>query len=142
MVFTSKPAFNGGTKDVLTITSKSDVIEVHVQLCMGWRIGGTIQCLDERIKQHVPPSLLQDPPVPNKKDGDSAITRNLKANKACIPKEQPAKRFEILAVARNSEQLNVLEALLGTFCKTKIAIFVKARGRGAKKWVRVNRVNH
>ena len=24
--------------------------------------------------------------------------------------------------------------LIGTFCKTKIAIFVKARGRGAKKW--------
>ena len=24
--------------------------------------------------------------------------------------------------------------LIGTFCKTKIAIFEKARGRGAKKW--------
>ena len=27
-----------------------------------------------------------------------------------------------------------LFARVGTFCKTKIAIFVKARGRGAKKW--------
>ena len=61
--------------------------------------------------EHVPPLLLQDPPV-LKKDADSAITRHLKASKACIPKEQPAKQFQILAVARNSEQLNVLEALL------------------------------
>ena len=31
---------------------------------------------------------------------------------------------------------------LGTFCKTKIAIFVKARGRGAKKMAHVREYPH
>ena len=32
--------------------------------------------------------------------------------------------------------------IVGTFCKTKIAIFVKARGRGAKKMAHVREYPH
>ena len=46
---------------------------------------------------------------------------------------------------RDLERLDIYSkalAILGTFCKTKIAIFVKARGRGAKKMAHVREYPH
>ena len=111
VVFTSRTAFNGRTKDVLPIGSKSNIIYQYTCSCGLSYIGRTTQCFDERIKQHIPTSLLQDRPLLQKKTADSAITRHLKSNQACIPRDTPASRFGIVATARNSEQLKVLEAL-------------------------------
>ena len=112
--FTSTRAFSGKAKDVLPPTSKSNVVYEYGCCCGQTYVGKTSQRLSERIRQHVPDSLMQTRPVTRKAKVDSAVTRHLKENPTCIDSNQKSMtgRFRILAQARSQLQLDVLEALL------------------------------
>ena len=45
-----------------------------------------------------------------------------------------SRSWRLVEVLTRMQKSVTEEKKIGTFCKTKIAIFVKARGRGAKKW--------
>ena len=73
-----------------------------------------MQNLSERNKQHIPPKLLLPGADLRRKSADSAITRHLKENSACLDKlrkDAAAERFSVLCQARSRSALDVLEAL-------------------------------
>ena len=99
-------------------------------------VGRTSQRLQDRIKQHVPKWLQQQAKRPtrsqpgrccklkrNNPDCDSAIGQHLLDNEQCAANYND-KRFKILAVARNSFHLCLLEA---TFIKTKHPVLCKQK---------------
>ena len=82
VVFTTRPVFNGRTKDVLPTTSKSLAIYHFTCSCELTYVGRTSQCLSERIKQHIPVSMLKsEARLGTVKRTDSAITRHMKATR-------------------------------------------------------------
>ena len=96
----------------------------------------TLQRLQHRIKQHVPKWLQQQAKRPtrsqpsrscklkrNNPDCDSAIGQHLLDNEQCAANYNN-KHFKILAVARNSFHLCLLEA---TFIKTKHPVLCKQK---------------
>ena len=102
----------------------------------GAYVGRTSQRLQDRIKQHVPKWLQQQAKRPtrsqpgrscklkrNNPDCDSAIGQHLLDNEQCAANYND-KRFKILAVARNSFHLCLLEA---TFIKTKHPVLCKQK---------------
>ena len=104
--------------------------------CDSRYVGRTSQRLQDRIKQHVPKWLQQQAKRPtrsqpgrscklkrNNPDCDSAIGQHLLDNEQCAAKYND-KRFKILAVARNSFHLCLLEA---TFIKTKHPVLCKQK---------------
>ena len=116
-------------KDVLPTTLKSSVVYEYSCHCDSRYVGRTSQRLQDRIKQHVPKWLQQQAKRPtrsqpgrscklkrNNSDCDSAIGQHLLDNEQCAANYND-KRFKILAVARNSFHLCLLEA---TFIKTKL----------------------
>ena len=116
VVFTTRPAFNGRAKDILPTTSKSNVVYQFTCSCGHTYVGRTSQRLSERVKQHLPDGLFKERRRPVAiKQSDSAITKHLKANPACIREElraiDSAVGFKILAQARSQFHLNTLEAL-------------------------------
>ena len=103
--------FNGRTKDVLLTTWKSFVIYHFTCSCELMYVGKTSQCLSERIKQHIPVSMLKsEARLRTVKRTDSAITRHLKSNPQCIRNDLHS-AFKVLAQARNRPHLDILEAL-------------------------------
>ena len=111
IVFTTERAFSGRRKDVLPPTALNLCIYKFTCRCSRTYVGKTTQQLGERIKQHVPDKLFVN--LRGKTAvtaSDSAITRHLKENIECadIGLRQ---QFEILARARHSQHLDVLEAL-------------------------------
>ena len=111
VVFTTRPAFNGRTKDVLPTTAKSYVVYLFTCSCGLTYVGRTSQCLLERIKQHIPVSMLKSEARPGSvKRTDSAITRHLKSSRQCIRGDLHG-AFKVLAQARNKPHLDVLEVL-------------------------------
>ena len=111
VVFTTRPAFNGRTKDVLPTTSRSFVVYHFTCSCELTYVGRTSQCLSERIKQHIPVSMLKSEARPGAvKRTDSAIMRHLKSNRQCI-REDLHSAFKVLAQARSRPHLDILEAL-------------------------------
>ena len=87
VVFTTRPAFNGRTKNVLPITSKSYVVYLFTCSCGLTYVGRTSQCLLERIKPHSPVSMLKSEARPGSvKRTDSAITRHLKSSRQRYPR--------------------------------------------------------
>ena len=134
VVFTSKRMLPVARKDVLPTTLKSSV--VYEYSCHSRYVGRTSQRLQDRIKQHVPKWLQQQAKRPtrsqpgkscklkrNNPDCDSAIGQHLLDNEQC-PANYNDKRFKILAVARNSFHLCLLEA---TFIKIKHPVLCKQK---------------
>ena len=111
VVFTTTRALTGKAKDVLPDTSKSNIVYEYRCCCAHTYIGKTTQRFSERIRQHVPDSLLKVPPVTRKVKTDSAVTRHLKESPACID-NQITSRFRVIARGRNQLHLDMLEALL------------------------------
>ena len=73
-------------------------------------MGKTSQCLEQRIKQHVPTKLMQPTPDVRQAKSDSAITRHLKDSVECINPDLTT-QFKIIARARHQCHLDVLEAI-------------------------------
>ena len=96
------------------MTSKSSLVYCYRCSCACTYVGKTVQNLSERIKQHIPPKLLLPGVDLRRKSADSAITRHLKENSACLDKlrkDAAAERFSVLCQARSRSALDVLEAL-------------------------------
>ena len=151
VVFTSKRMLPVARKDVLPTTLKSSVVYEYSCHCDSRYVGRTSQRLQDRIKQHVPKWLQQQAKRPTRKynsglatfnsrfddlnlaescklkrnnpDCDSAIGQHLLDNEQCAANYND-KRFKILAVARNSFHLCLLEA---TFIKTKHPVLCKQK---------------
>ena len=112
VIFTTKKAFSGRAKDVLPATSKSYVVYEFTCSCALTYVGKTTQCLQERIKQHLPKKLFESAPNLQKNLSDSAITRHIKESKECRQKlTSLLSSFQVIAQARNKYHLNILEAL-------------------------------
>ena len=136
VVFTSKRMLPVARKDVLPTTLKSSVVYEYSCHCDSRYVGRTSQRLQDKIKQHVPKWLQQQAKRPtrsqpgrscklkrNNPDCDSAIGQHLLDNEQCAANYND-KRFKILAVARNSFHLCLLEA---TFIKTKHPVLCKQK---------------
>ena len=122
LVFTSKSMLPVARKDVLSTTEKSFVIYEYKCHCDSPYVGRTAKRLQDRIKQHVLQWLRQQLTRPNrsqpyrlrkqndtKLDCDSAIGQHLLENDQCAF-NYDNKRFSILATARSSFHLNLLDA--------------------------------
>ena len=109
IVFTTCKAFSGREKDVLPITSLSNVIYEFTCCCAQTYVGKTTQSLSERIKQHVPTKLLEKASV-RKCCSDSAITRHLKDSPTCV-NTKTRDNFRVIAKGRNQDHLGVLGAI-------------------------------
>ena len=112
VIFTTVKAFSGRVKDDLPTTSQSSVIYEYTCRCNRAYVGKTTQHLGERIKQHIPDRLFVNlrgkPAVATA--GDSAITRHLRESEDCLHLDR-RNSFKIIAKARHSQHLDVLEAL-------------------------------
>ena len=64
VVFTTRHAFHGKCKDVLPMTSRSNVVYLYKCFCEQRYVGKTTQVLAERIKQHVPSKLSASRTIP------------------------------------------------------------------------------
>ena len=110
IAFSSERAFSGRRKDVLPPTALNLCIYEFTCRCSRTYVGKTTQQLGERIK-HVPDKLFVN--LRGKTAvtaSDSAITRHLKENLECADIGL-CQQFQILAGARHSQHLDVLEAL-------------------------------
>ena len=104
-VFTTKPASSGVNKDVLLMTSRSQVVYEYHCRCDQRYVGKTTQSLMLRIQQHTPTKIVY-----NHSSSDSSITKHLKESRGCIPAE-PASRFRMLAQDHHRSHLDILEAI-------------------------------
>ena len=124
LVFTSKRMLPVARKDVLPTTQKSLVIYEYKCHCDSRYVGRTSRRLQDRIKQHAPQWLRQQLARPRrsqlhrsckrnetKPDCDSAIGQVLDNDQCALNNDN--KRFPILAAARSSFHLNLLEAAYG-----------------------------
>ena len=122
LIFTSKRMLPVARKDVLPTTQKSSVIYEYKCHCDSRYVWRTSKRLQDRIKQHVPQWLRQRLTRPRrsqlhrsckrkdtKPDCDLAIGEHLLENDQCAL-NYDNKRFSILATARSSFHLNLLEA--------------------------------
>ena len=123
-------------KDVLPTTPKSSVIYEYKCHCDSRYVGRTSQRLQDRIKQHVPQWLRQQLTRPSqsqphrsfkrndtKPDCDSVIGQPLLGNDQCAL-NYDHKWFLILATARSSFYLNLLEA---AYIKTQRPVICKQK---------------
>ena len=136
VVFTSKRMLPVPRKVVLSITLKSSVVYEYSCHCDNRYVGQTSQRLQDKIKQHIPKWQQQQAKRPtrsqpgrscklkrNNPDCDSTIGQHLLDNEQCAANYND-KRFKILAVARNSFHLCLLEA---TFIKTRHPVLCKQK---------------
>ena len=123
-------------KDVLPAIQKSFVIYEYKCHCDSRYAGRTSQRLQDRIKQHVLQWLRQQLTCPRrsqpyrsckrtdtKPDCDFAIGQHLLDNDRCALKYDD-KRLSILAAARSSFHLNLLEA---TYIKTRRPVLCRQK---------------
>ena len=149
VVHITRSLFSPNHKDVLPSTSFNNVIYKYTCRCDAVYVGRTSQRLSDRIKQHVPQSLLAycntvnqrltpvsanhvtiGPALPDSvstRTSRSAIGQHLLNNPLCA-EHFSTERFSILDRARNSFQLHVLEAwhihfLKPVLCKQKELIY-------------------
>ena len=134
VIFTTKALLPSATKDVLPALHLSNVIYKYTCRCETVYVGRTSQRLEDRAKQHVPPSITKPRSVSRQTyqrnckqsgttscptsstvnvHGDSpgsAIHQHLLSNPSCLS-GFTYDRFSILISARSAFQLSVLEAL-------------------------------
>ena len=89
---------------------RSSFIYKYTCCCAQTYIGETGQRLSDRIKQHIPDKLYQQPPNLRSATSDSAITKHMQSQTACIPRQRN-ERFTVVASARNAHHRAALEAL-------------------------------
>ena len=115
IIFTTRHAFAGISKDVLPVITESLIIYKYQCCCDQQYVGRTTQRFSERIKQHVPTKLRLKGVKANLREDscDSAVTKHLKKNPTCTPRsdEETSERFRVLAQARNVVHLEILEAV-------------------------------
>ena len=136
LVFTLKRMQLVVRKDDLPTIQKSFVIYEYMCHCNSWYVGRTSQRLQDPIKQHVTQWLTQrltrlrrSQPHRSckrnhtKSDCDSAIGQHLVDNDQCAL-NYDKKRFSILAAARSSFHLNLVE---GSYIKTRRRVFCRQK---------------
>ena len=89
-----------------TANTKSYVIYQYTCSCAETYVGKTTQRLSERTKQHIPPNIA----TRKSNQADSAILAHIRNKPACVP-TNAQERFRILARARSSYHLDILEAM-------------------------------
>ena len=104
--FTTTHAFRKTPKKALPAVTKSYVIYQYTCSCAETYVGKTTQRLSERIKQHIPPNIA----TRKSNQADSAILAHIRNKPACVP-TNAQERFRILARARSSYHLDILEAM-------------------------------
>ena len=104
--FTTTHAFRKTPKEALPAFTKSYVIYQYTCSCAETYVGKTTQRLSERIKQHIPPNIA----TRKSNQADSAILAHLRNKPACVP-TNAQELFRILARARSSYHLDILEAM-------------------------------
>lgn len=120
-VLTQARAFLGKAKDFLPLSVKSDIVYELRCSCRLTYIGKKLQCLSEKVNQHISRKLLHVPPVTQKENSDSATTKHLKSNTARI-NHQLLKSIRILALAWNRshrvgfEAIDINKKLLSPLC--------------------------
>ena len=133
VIFTTRSAFPSVNKDLLPTLKLSNIIYHFTCQCDADYVGRTSQRLADRIRQHVPPSFLlslctnasqQDRRGTNT---SSAIAEHLFNSPECASTFTPG-LFSILAKARNTLHLHVLEALYikklrPSLCKQRDLLF-------------------
>ena len=136
VIFTTRAMLPFASKDVLPTLSASNVIYHFVCRCEADYVGRTSLRVTERIKQHVPASFLKklsDPtpaannPLQVTNKSLSAIAQHLLDSPDCVL-SFAHDRFSILAKARSSFHLQILEALYirklsPVLCKQKELIY-------------------
>ena len=136
LVFTSKRMLPVARKDVLPTTKKSFVIYEYKCHCDNRYEGRTFQRQQNRTKQHARQWLRQLLTRPRrsqphklckrndtKPDCDPAIGQYLLDNDQCVL-NYDNKRFSILATARSSFHLNLLEA---AYIKTRRPVLCRQK---------------
>ena len=136
LVFTSKRMLPVARKDVLPAIQKSFIIYEFQCHCDSRYVGRTSQRLQDRIKQLVSPWLQQQmtclrqsqPHSSCKRNGtkpvcDAVIGQHLLENDQCAF-DYDDKRFSILATARSSFHLNLLEA---AYIKTRRPVLCRQK---------------
>ena len=112
--FTTWKAFYGrGRKYVLPATVQGSIICEYTCRCNQTYVGKMSQLLGKMVNQHVPDRLFfnLDGRAVKVSPGDSAITKHLSDADECVDSIASCRsRFNILAKARNSQPLDVLEA--------------------------------
>ena len=110
--------------DLLILSRSSLIYQFECRHCECRYVGRTAQRLMDRIKQHVPKHLIEPEAsdAPKKRRGrppkkrepgegySSAIACHFSANKECA-RAYSEQTFSVLAYARNTEHLGVLEAM-------------------------------
>ena len=122
IIFTTRKNLPAIHKDVLLSLQQSKVVYQYVCRCDCRYVGRTSQRLRDRINQHIPRCIRNDKrprkKLPNRECKvtstptvycDSAIGQHLLENKECAKHFNDA-QFSILATARSSFHLSVLEA--------------------------------
>ena len=104
--FTTTHAFRKTPKEALPAVTKSYVMYQYTCSCAETYVGKTTQRLSERIKQHIPPNIE----TRKSNQADSAILAHIRNKPACVP-TNVQERFRILARARSSYHLDILEAM-------------------------------
>ena len=136
LVFTSKCMLPVARKDILPTIQKSFVVYEYKCNCDSRYVGWISQRLQDRIKQDVPQWLRQQLTRARrfqphrlcgrndiKPDCDSAIGQHLLDNDQCAL-NYDNKRFPILAAARSSFYLNLLEA---AYIKTRRPVLCRQK---------------
>ena len=129
IVYTNRQLLLEAKKDVLPVFHQSNIVYQFLCHCDSRCVGRTSQRLQQRIKQHVPKTILQEhisqdrstlvrscKPIRSFKaeTSFSAIGQHLLPNPTCA-REYKDNKFSILARGRTSFHLSILEA---TYIKT------------------------
>ena len=101
--FFSTPLLKSGIKDRIPTHQLSNVIYLFECRCR--YVGKTTQCLEARIKQHVPAALTKTTRTPT-----SSITEHLLQKTVCL-ENFDHQMFTVVSHARSESVLHVLEAL-------------------------------
>ena len=128
-VYTTRQLLPAAKKDVLPALHQSNIVYQFLYHCDSWYVGRTSQRLQQRIKLHVPKTILQEhishdrstlarscKPIRSFKaeTSFSAIGQHLLQNPTCA-REYNNNKFSIRARGRTSFYLSTLEA---TYIKT------------------------
>ena len=110
-IFTSRPAFNSTNMDKLPIFKQSNLIYKFVCRCNSTYIGMTCQCLEVRVRQQIPRSLLSGRLTSGHSQAmDSGIGERLLTINSCRTSYEDY-CFSVLHRARDRSHLKFLEPI-------------------------------
>ena len=118
-IFTTWAAFRSIHKDVLHIFQQINLIYKFQCCCNATYIGCSSQCLEVRVKQHVPSDIRDHTTSGHSKLLDSAICEHFNALNSCMVNYRD-KSFVVLRRARTKLHRIVLEAIHFLFNRPSI----------------------